>query len=97
MADEYYWTYKAASPTPSYQEALDAGAISPNTTESGWHSLTPGMRREIVHAARKKAAAPLPRYKQSGPSAPRSADLLPECETQSANTPNRKCNSSDSV
>ncbi len=45
------------SPTPSYQEALDAGAISPNTTESGWHSLTPGMRREIVHAARKKAAA----------------------------------------
>ena len=57
MADEYYWTYKAASPTPSYQEALDAGAISPNPTESGCHSLTPGLRREIVHAARKKGAA----------------------------------------
>lgn len=53
MADEYYWTYKAASPTPSYQEALDAGAINPTMTESGWHSLTPGMRREIVRAARK--------------------------------------------
>jgi len=55
MADEYYWTYQAASPTPTYQEALDAGAINPSTTESGWHSLTPGMRREIVRAARKKS------------------------------------------
>jgi hypothetical protein len=55
MADEWYWTYKAASPTPTYQEALDAGAINPTMTESGWHSLTPGMRREIVRAARKKS------------------------------------------
>lgn len=57
MVNEWYWTYKAASPTPTYQEALDAGAISPNMTESGWQSLTPGMRREIVRTARKKAAA----------------------------------------
>ena len=45
MADESYWTYKAASPTPSYEEAWTLGF---NGTEQQWASLSPGMRREIV-------------------------------------------------
>lgn len=59
MADEWYWTYKAATPTPSYAEALACGAISSAMSENGWHSLTTGMRREIVRAKLKadKASA----------------------------------------
>lgn len=49
MADEAYWTYKAGSATPSYEQAWFAGVFS--GTEAQWHSLSPGMRREIVRAA----------------------------------------------
>ena len=47
---ESYWTYKAASPTPSYEEAIWFKAIHPNTTESEWNKLSPGMKREIFRA-----------------------------------------------
>jgi hypothetical protein len=52
-----FWTYQASSATPSYWEALECGAIKPNMTESGWQSLTPGMRREIVRSHLKKVAS----------------------------------------
>ncbi len=54
MADESYWTYRASTPTPSYDDAVRAGAVSDKMTEAGWNSLTPGMRREIVRAAKAK-------------------------------------------
>ena len=58
MADEPYWTYRAATPTPSYTDAVHAGAVNPATmTEAGWQSLTPGMRREIVRTHAKLTAA----------------------------------------
>lgn len=61
MADEKYWTYKGATPTPSLAEAVAAGAMSFDTTDEDWHKLSPGMRREIVrghkaHEARRAAA-----------------------------------------
>lgn len=46
MANEKYWSYQA-SHTPSFAE-IPAGAF--NGTESQWHSLSPGMRREIVNS-----------------------------------------------
>ena len=48
MSDETYWTYKAASLTPSFEDAQACGAVSPSMTEDSWHQLSPGMRREIV-------------------------------------------------
>jgi hypothetical protein len=47
MADEKYWTYKAATPTPNYGE-LPEGCF--NGTEKEWTSLSPGMRREIIRS-----------------------------------------------
>ena len=55
MADEAYWSHKAATPTPSYEEAVSLGCFK--STEAGWYSLTPGMRREIIRSARKQKAA----------------------------------------
>lgn len=52
MADENYWTYKAATPTPRYEDIV--GWIF-NGTEEQWHSLSPGMRREILRSAVSKA------------------------------------------
>ena len=57
MADEWYWTYHASAPTPTYAEALACGAINAAMTETGWRSLTPGMRREIVRSHLKRTAA----------------------------------------
>jgi hypothetical protein len=51
MADESYWGWRACSPTPAYIQVppwVFAG------TEQDWHALSPGMRREIVRAARKR-------------------------------------------
>ena len=48
MADENYWTYKPSSPTPSFLEAKECGAIGDNTLPGDWYKLSPGMRREIV-------------------------------------------------
>lgn len=56
MADELYWTYKAATKTPTHAEALALGAIRSDMTEEQWHSLTPGMRREIVRSHERRAA-----------------------------------------
>jgi hypothetical protein len=53
MAGETYWTYQAATSTPTLAEAIEAGAVKPDTSEAAWNSLTPGMRREIVRSARK--------------------------------------------
>ena len=55
MADESYWTYKAAKPTPSLEEAIACGAVGEQTTEEDWHKLSPGMRREVVRACRKRS------------------------------------------
>jgi hypothetical protein len=51
-----FWSYQPSSPTPAYDEALACGAIKANMTEDGWHSLTPGMRREIVRSHLKRLA-----------------------------------------
>lgn len=45
---EDYWTYKAGTPTPDYDD------LAPETfdgTREDWESLSPGMRREIVRHA----------------------------------------------
>jgi len=52
-----FWTWRPSSPTPSLEEAVAAGAIKAGTSEEKWHSLTPGMRREIVRDARRRYAA----------------------------------------
>lgn len=52
MADESYWTYKAASPTPLYEEVFDWIFKG---TQQQWYSLSPGMRREIVRSVKVKA------------------------------------------
>jgi len=54
MADDSYWTYKAASPTPSVEEAIAAGAINATTTEAQWCKLSPGMRREVVRSHERR-------------------------------------------
>lgn len=53
MADEGYWTYKAASETPSLADAVWVGAVKPETTLEEWYKLSPGMRREIVRSKTK--------------------------------------------
>lgn len=53
-----FWTYHAATATPSYADAIACGAVNADrVTEEGWESLTPGMRREIVRSHLKKAEA----------------------------------------
>jgi len=52
-----FWSYQPSSPTPSYWEALECGAIGANMSEDGWQSLTPGMRREIVRSHMRKGSA----------------------------------------
>lgn len=54
MADENYWTYKPASSTPSYEDAIWFKVISSETTEIEWNKLSPGMKREIFRAKFKK-------------------------------------------
>ena len=56
MADEAYWTYKASSPTPSYEKAWMLGVKG---TEQQWYSLSPGMRREIVRSIQRHPSQPL--------------------------------------
>jgi hypothetical protein len=53
MADESYWTYKAATPTPAEPPA------GSKLTLRDWHSLSPGMRREIARQAAKDQSASL--------------------------------------
>lgn len=55
MSDESYWTYQAGSRTPAFAE-VPASAF--RGTEDQWHSLSPGMRREIVRTAQKKFLYP---------------------------------------
>lgn len=47
MADERYWTYRTATPTPMFSE-LSIGVF--NGTQKQWESLSPGMRREIFRS-----------------------------------------------
>lgn len=56
MADEYYWTYHAATPTPTLEQAKEIKAVRDDMTEKQWTSLTPGMRREIVLSVLKKSS-----------------------------------------
>ena len=51
MANEKYWSYQASERTLTFGE-LPAGAYA--GTEDGWHSLSPGMRREIVRSFNKR-------------------------------------------
>ena len=47
-----FWSYRASEPTPSYAEAVEAGAVAdgdPNV----WEQLSPGMRREIMRSAKR--------------------------------------------
>lgn len=55
-AQRSYWTYQVEAP-PELDEAVAIGAISASTTLADWYRLSPGMRREIVRSARKRAAA----------------------------------------
>ena len=52
-----FWSYQAASETPTHAEAIELGAIDARMTEEGWQSLTPGMRREIVRSHMRKGYA----------------------------------------
>lgn len=52
MADESYWTYQASTKTPLHNE-LAPGVFNGNEKE--WTSLSPGMRREIVRQANRRA------------------------------------------
>lgn len=54
VPQESYWTYRASEPTPTLAEAIAAGAISPDTTDTQWHQLSPGFRREIMRTTAKK-------------------------------------------
>jgi hypothetical protein len=49
-----FWTYQAATPTPTLEQAIAAGAIAATTTPAQWAALTPGMRREIVRTAARR-------------------------------------------
>jgi len=51
--DASWWTYQASSPTPSWEEAIAAGAFKGSKSE--WESLSPGMRREILRTWKRKA------------------------------------------
>jgi hypothetical protein len=56
MADERYWTYCSSAPTPVYM------SVPPwvfGGTEQEWHSLSPGMRREIVRSYARRTSAPV--------------------------------------
>lgn len=55
MADERYWEYHAATPTPTLADANRAG-VAIGWTEQQWCALTPGMRREIVRSTLKAAS-----------------------------------------
>jgi hypothetical protein len=46
-----YHAWKPAEPTPTHDEAVQAGAFG--GTVDQWHQLSPGMRREIVRTHRK--------------------------------------------
>lgn len=50
MADESYWTYRGATP-----EAPPEGS---KMALKDWHSLSPGMRREIARQTVKAAPTP---------------------------------------
>lgn len=50
---ESFWSWKPASPTPTYSEIVALGVMADSTTLEDWESLSPGMRREIVRQARK--------------------------------------------
>lgn len=46
-----FWSYQPGSATPSWQEAVDCGAIKADKIDdAAWQRLTPGMRREIVRS-----------------------------------------------
>lgn len=49
-----FWTYQAATETPSLEQAIRAGAIAASTTQEQWEAMSPGMRREIVRSAKKE-------------------------------------------
>jgi hypothetical protein len=53
-AQKAFWSYQAATETPSLEHAIAANAISANTTQQQWEALSPGMRREIVRSAAKR-------------------------------------------
>lgn len=52
-----FWSYQAATATPSLQAAIDVGAISATTTQAQWDAMSPGMRREIVRSLTKAGKA----------------------------------------
>jgi hypothetical protein len=45
-----FWTRQAPE-SPTLEQAIAVGGISPTTTWPEWESLSPGMRREIVRRA----------------------------------------------
>lgn len=51
-----FWTYQAATATPTLAEAIRLGAIAADTTDAQWEALSPGMRREIVRSTRVKVS-----------------------------------------
>lgn len=55
-----FWTYQSSSETPSLAEAVSAGAIKKSTTEKEWDTLSPGMKREILRSAQRKASVATP-------------------------------------
>lgn len=48
MTPKTFWTYHAATETPTLATAIALGKIAATTTKEEWEKLTPGMKREIV-------------------------------------------------
>lgn len=49
-ASDSFWMYQVSTATPEYEDLPD-GMFK--RTRDQWHSLSPGMRREIVRSAKK--------------------------------------------
>ena len=52
-AQKAFWSYQAATETPTLETAIAANAIRADTTQQQWEALSPGMRREIVRSAKR--------------------------------------------
>jgi len=56
MARKRYQPWTPSEPTPTYAEAVAAGAVKEGQEEI-WYQMSPGYRREIVRSWRKHTEA----------------------------------------
>jgi len=48
MTGRRHHGWKPSRPTPTLEQAIRAGAISPDTTAEQWAQMSPGYRRAII-------------------------------------------------